>query len=400
MERPYVWQMIKEAVNNLKGRISYSEIKEYINGKWTGVNQDTITAQIIVLSVNHNSRIHYPENHKPRLTNSNSPYDLLFNTDRGEIEKYNIIEHGIWEIYKDENERPFVRQFSEEETKKIFTPTDIVWFKNVSNKTIGEAYLQLTENPFVIHVPTKHKNNVLSPAVDEIILVYQKVNGVAGFTHLVTPVDNVLIEDDTRVNYRYGRRVKIIAKTNRDNFIPVSKTLWDRLSFSGITQGNVCKIENISNVGNIDELQFDIWQKFEEYFVPSEQQSATTTSAIINELQITNPELSVSEGELRLVAHLVKERNRKIVKEKKQQAIKSNTLYCEVCTFSFQETYQFNFIECHHLSPIGQPGIRVTKLKDLALVCANCHRMLHTKFDGKFLTLKQLKARIKALQAS
>lgn len=398
MERPYVWQMIKEAVDNLNGRISYSNIKEYINGKWTGVNQDTITAQIIVLSVNHDSRIHYPENHKPRLTNSNSPYDLLFNIDRGEVEKYNLGEHGVWEIYKDENDKPVVRQFSEGITKKIFTPTDIVWFKNVTNTTNGEAYLQLTENPFVIHFPTKHKTNVLSPAVDDIILVYQKVNGVAAFTHLVSPVDTELIEDDTRTDYRYGRRVKIIAKTNRDNFIPVSSTLWDRFNFSGITQGNACKLENISNIGNIDELQFDIWQRFTEYFIPSEQQSTTTTSAIINELQITNPDITVTEGELRLVAHLVKERNRKIVKEKKQQAINSNTLLCEVCTFSFPETYQSNFIECHHLSPIGQAGVRETKLEDLALVCANCHRMLHTKFDGQFLSIQQLQTRIKSFQ--
>lgn len=398
MERPYVWQMIKEAVDNLNRRVSYSDIKEYINSKWTGVNQDTITAQIIVLSVNHDSRIHYPENHKPRLTNSNSPYDLLFNTDRGEVEKYNLNEHGIWEIYKDENDKPVVRKFSEEITRKIFTPTDIVWFKNVTNTTNGEAYLQLTENPFIIHFPTKHKTNVLSPAVDDIILVYQKVNGIAAFTHLVTPVDNELIEDDTRTDYRYGRRVKIIAKTNRDNFIPVSSTLWDRLNFSGITQGNACKLENISNIGNIDELQFDIWQRFTEHFIPSEQQSATTTSAIINELQITNPDISVTEGELRLVAHLVKERNRKIVIEKKQQAINSNTLDCEVCTFSFPETYQSNFIECHHLSPIGQAGVRETKLEDLALVCANCHRMLHTKFDGQFLSIQQLQTRIKSLQ--
>jgi|SRR5690554_3136409 len=63
MERPYVWQMIKEAVENLNGQVSYSDIKEYINSKWTDVNQDTITAQIIVLSVNHDSRIHYPAKH-------------------------------------------------------------------------------------------------------------------------------------------------------------------------------------------------------------------------------------------------------------------------------------------------------------------------------------------------
>jgi 5-methylcytosine-specific restriction protein A len=396
MERPYVWQMIKEAVDNTNGRVSYSSIKAYINSKWTGVNQDTITAQVIVLSVNHDSRVHYSENYKPRFTNVNSHYDLLFNTDRGEVEKYDPTEHGVWEIYRDKNEKLAVRQFTEGIAKKIFTPTDIIWFKNVTNSTDGEAYLQLKDNPFIIHFPTQHKTNVLSPGINELILLYQKVNGIAAFTHIVTPVDNERV-DSERPDYRYGRRVKIIAKTNREDIIPVSSTLWERLNFSGITQGNACKIANISNIGNIDEFQFDIWKRFTQHFISSEQQSATITSAIISELQITNPDISVTEGELRLVAHLVKERNQKIVKEKKQQAHQSNTLHCEVCTFSFSEKYQSNFIECHHLSPIGQSGVRETKLEDLALVCANCHRMLHTKFNGQFLTLQQLQTRIEYL---
>jgi hypothetical protein len=399
IDRPYVWRMIKEAVNALNGPITYPQIKEYIDNRWTDVNSETVTAQIIVLSVNHNSRIHYPENQKLRLTNTNSPYDLLYTTGRGQVVKYDQDEHGVWEILKNLNNEFEVKQFNEDLKRKIYTPSDIVWFKNVTNTTNGEAYLQLTENPFVIHFPTKHRTNVLSPAVDDIILVYQKVNGVAAFTHLVTPVDTELIEDDTRIDYRYGRRVKIIAKTNKDNFIPVSSTLWDRLNFSGITQGNACKLENISNIGNIDELQFDIWQRFAKYFIPSEQHSIAATSAIINELEITNPEISVTEGGLRLVSHLIKERNRKIVREKKQQAINSNSLHCEVCTFSFPETYQSNFIECHHLSPIGQAGVRETTLDDLALVCANCHRMLHTKFDGHFLSIPQLQERINYLQA-
>ena len=107
----------------------------------------------------------------------------------------------------------------------IYTPTDIVWFKNVTNKVDGEAYLNLTNNPFVIHFPTKHKTNVLSPAIDELILIYQKVNGLPSFTHIVTPVDNNLIEDTTRIDYRFGRLVKIIAKTDKDNIIPISETL-------------------------------------------------------------------------------------------------------------------------------------------------------------------------------
>jgi len=36
------------------------------------------------------------------------------------------------------------------------------------------------------------------------------------------------------------------------------------------------------------------------------------------------------------------------------------------------------FAECHHTLPMGQAaGERRTRLADLAVVCANCYRMLH-----------------------
>jgi 5-methylcytosine-specific restriction protein A len=51
------------------------------------------------------------------------------------------------------------------------------------------------------------------------------------------------------------------------------------------------------------------------------------------------------------------------------------------------------FIEVHHLRPLHtlKPGTK-TKLQDLALVCANCHRMIHAR--RPWLTLNELKALI------
>lgn len=92
--------MIKEAIDNLNGRAAYSEIRGYINKKWTDVNEGTINATIIVTTVNHPSRIHYPENKKPRT--SNSQYDFLYTTGRGQVVKYDPKEHGVWEIFQNE----------------------------------------------------------------------------------------------------------------------------------------------------------------------------------------------------------------------------------------------------------------------------------------------------------
>ncbi|WP_308114324.1 HNH endonuclease [Streptomyces brasiliscabiei] len=36
-------------------------------------------------------------------------------------------------------------------------------------------------------------------------------------------------------------------------------------------------------------------------------------------------------------------------------------------------------MECHHVIPLHEAGEGQTKLIDLALVCANCHRMIHRR---------------------
>jgi len=95
---------------------------------------------------------------------------------------------------------------------------------------------------------------------------------------------------------------------------------------------------------------------------------------------------SVLEGQVIYKLHKVRERDPKIVKLKKEQALKGvGKLACEVCEFVFQEFYGIigtGFIECHHRVPLWKfKAESRTKLDDLALVCSNCHRMLHRRMD-------------------
>lgn len=75
-------------------------------------------------------------------------------------------------------------------------------------------------------------------------------------------------------------------------------------------------------------------------------------------------------------------RNRELVKRKKAAVLRdTGRLCCEVCGFDFLATYGERgrgFIECHHTVPVSSLGEGGrTSVKDLALVCANCHRMSH-----------------------
>lgn len=92
--------------------------------------------------------------------------------------------------------------------------------------------------------------------------------------------------------------------------------------------------------------------------------------------------LSSSEGNPRLVAHLRRERNASLVKAKKKMILKATgKLRCEVCKFDFSETYGEygeDFCEVHHLKQLSKAdGVVKTELQDLAVVCSNCHRIIH-----------------------
>lgn len=89
-----------------------------------------------------------------------------------------------------------------------------------------------------------------------------------------------------------------------------------------------------------------------------------------------------SEGRLLTRVHRTRERNKAIVKKKKLSVKKkTGALKCEVCSFDFKEVYGDlgeGFAECHHKKPVSElePNDK-TKLADLAILCANCHRMIH-----------------------
>jgi 5-methylcytosine-specific restriction protein A len=99
------------------------------------------------------------------------------------------------------------------------------------------------------------------------------------------------------------------------------------------------------------------------------------------------------EGRVLYRRHVARERNRALVKAKKEQVLQAQgKLACEVCTFDFGVRYGAlgdGYIECHHTVPVSElQGGAKTRRADLALVCANCHRMLHRK--RPWLALGQL----------
>ena len=107
--------------------------------------------------------------------------------------------------------------------------------------------------------------------------------------------------------------------------------------------------------------------------------------------------ISFPEGNLKRRLHLFRERNRTVVAQAKVLALKNDPfLRCQVCKFSFSKKYGHlgnGFIEAHHKVPIAQlkKGGK-TKVNEIALVCSNCHRMIH--HGEKTLSIEELRQRI------
>ncbi|SFD20171.1 5-methylcytosine-specific restriction enzyme A [Chitinophaga sp. CF118] len=116
---------------------------------------------------------------------------------------------------------------------------------------------------------------------------------------------------------------------------------------------------------------------------------ATSIKAAISNIDVKtaislveDDDVTVLEGSILYKLHKVIERNSTIVKKKKERVIEIyGKLSCEICDFDFENFYGEignGFIECHHRTPLAQISVRAqTSLSDLALVCANCHRIIH-----------------------
>jgi 5-methylcytosine-specific restriction enzyme A len=165
-----------------------------------------------------------------------------------------------------------------------------------------------------------------------------------------------------------------------------------RLDPSYTSQGKI----GLARGGKLDE---QVYNDFAENPAALSAAAQAIKSAIKTPVTLDDVELSgiseAPEGRLLTRLHISRERNRKLIEEKKKVAMKvAGRLACEACDFDFFQVYGERgkgFIEAHHLQPLHTLAANSrTRLDDLALLCANCHRMLHA--CKPWLTISELRA--------
>lgn len=86
------------------------------------------------------------------------------------------------------------------------------------------------------------------------------------------------------------------------------------------------------------------------------------------------------EGRVLTALHKKRERNPKVRRMLLKARRKAGRPICEMCLSTCMSTdkrLEDAMFEAHHLIPISSAMTRKTSLQDLALLCANCHSILH-----------------------
>lgn len=102
------------------------------------------------------------------------------------------------------------------------------------------------------------------------------------------------------------------------------------------------------------------------------------------------------EGEAATRLHVIQERNPKLRKKLLQNRIdKHGKLICEICDFSACPTTNRIFeslFEAHHIVPLSTYKMtKNTTIRDMALLCACCHRLIHAviSMDKRWISIEE-----------
>lgn len=220
----------------------------------------------------------------------------------------------------------------------------------------------------------------------------------------------------TEPRHIHARNPEIIELSEILNKLPIHKIRPDTEKFRN-PNGVSLKLSNFlaidpsyqgKGMESYSKLDYEIFMEFVNDKERLSNLSKQIKKAVLNEelnLRLSKIEdeedeeiSSVKEGSVIYKLHKFRERDPNINKKKKEKYFKEHgKLECEVCGFDFYKVYGEigkGFIECHHKKPLSDIESEViTSINDLALVCSNCHRMLHREMN--ILSIEELRKRIK-----
>lgn len=148
---------------------------------------------------------------------------------------------------------------------------------------------------------------------------------------------------------------------------------------------NLRQIATGKGLGNVSKMDRQVWLELgsnqpEAKRLAQLVRAGIQLAKVAGTLDDDGDEFEFVEGKIHTALHRKRERNPKVRKLLIKARLKTGPLICDMCVepcVAPETTLHDAMFEAHHLTPISAAPVRITRPKDVALLCANCHRILH-----------------------
>lgn len=145
---------------------------------------------------------------------------------------------------------------------------------------------------------------------------------------------------------------------------------------------NLRAVDSGAGLKNTSKIDREVWSDLGH----NPQLTSASAGVIRHSLEVIDllpqfdDEEEFAEGKAATKVHIRRERSAKLRKELIASRLKVGGLACDLCHADgagVDPAIRVSMFECHHILPLNVSGETKTKLKDTALLCASCHRLLH-----------------------
>lgn len=156
--------------------------------------------------------------------------------------------------------------------------------------------------------------------------------------------------------------------------------------------GVAFKLQNLRQLAtghglpNVSAVDREVWRDFggKETVVSDLarliREGSATEGITAAHIGLVEDEEEFLEGKVVTAIHKARERNPKVRKTLIKARLASGPLSCDACEEgpkTAEPSLYLAGFESHHKVPLSATEIRSTKLTDVALLCATCHRLIH-----------------------
>jgi 5-methylcytosine-specific restriction protein A len=152
--------------------------------------------------------------------------------------------------------------------------------------------------------------------------------------------------------------------------------------------GVAFKLQNLRSVAtgrglsNTAKIDREIWAELGTDPIRTHELAKIVlySTAVVVDFPSNDIEEEFAEGKSATRVHVERERRPQVRKEVIAARLKLGCLACDLCGetgSNVEPAIRDSMFECHHIIPLSIIGETKTKVKDMALLCACCHRLLH-----------------------